>query len=469
MDKLLFTGGTVVVADGSFPADILVEDEKISAVGTYLSADGAETVDASGKLVMPGFIDAHTHMAMPFGGTVTADDWATGTAAAAAGGTTMLIDFALQEEGGTLAGAVEAWSEKAKDKALIDYGFHVAITDLRDDIKTELPSLAEKGVASVKIFMAYKGTPLYTEDDDLFEVLQLSKEAGVLVMVHAENGDVIAKLQEQALARGDTAPRFHALTRPPEVEAEATGRAIRLAEVAGAPILVVHVSCAPALEEIHQAHERGATTVYAETCPQYFALSYDDLAREGFEGAKYVCSPPLRDASNRGPLWNGLKIGDLQIFGSDHCSFNYREQKELGRDDFTLIPNGLPGAEERAMALWTLGVREGQISENQFVAALSTNQARIYGAYPRKGALVPGADADIVLWDPELSITATVENRHGNVDYTPYEGMTFDGGPAAVYVRGNLIYKDGEIVGEHGSGRFVERIFTATRGLEARV
>jgi len=469
MDKLLFTGGTVVVADGSFPADILVEDEKISAVGTYLSADGAETVDASGKLVMPGFIDAHTHMAMPFGGTVTADDWATGTAAAAAGGTTMLIDFALQEEGGTLAGAVEAWSEKAKDKALIDYGFHVAITDLRDDIKTELPSLAEKGVASVKIFMAYKGTPLYTEDDDLFEVLQLSKEAGVLVMVHAENGDVIAKLQEQALARGDTAPRFHALTRPPEVEAEATGRAIRLAEVAGAPILVVHVSCAPALEEIHQAHERGATTVYAETCPQYFALSYDDLTREGFEGAKYVCSPPLRDASNRGPLWNGLKIGDLQIFGSDHCSFNYREQKELGRDDFTLIPNGLPGAEERAMALWTLGVREGQISENQFVAALSTNQARIYGAYPRKGALVPGADADIVLWDPELSITATVENRHGNVDYTPYEGMTFDGGPAAVYVRGNLIYKDGEIVGEHGSGRFVERIFTATRGLEARV
>jgi dihydropyrimidinase len=469
MDKLLFTGGTVVVADGSFAADILVEDEKISAVGTYLSADGAETVDASGKLVMPGFIDAHTHMAMPFGGTVTADDWATGTAAAAAGGTTMLIDFALQEEGGTLAGAVEAWSEKAKDKALIDYGFHVAITDLRDDIKTELPSLAEKGVASVKIFMAYKGTPLYTEDDDLFEVLQLSKEAGVLVMVHAENGDVIAKLQEQALARGDTAPRFHALTRPPEVEAEATGRAIRLAEVAGAPILVVHVSCAPALEEIHQAHERGATTVYAETCPQYFALSYDDLTREGFEGAKYVCSPPLRDASNRGPLWNGLKIGDLQIFGSDHCSFNYREQKELGRDDFTLIPNGLPGAEERAMALWTLGVREGQISENQFVAALSTNQARIYGAYPRKGALVPGADADIVLWDPELSITATVENRHGNVDYTPYEGMTFDGGPAAVYVRGNLIYKDGEIVGEHGSGRFVERIFTATRGLEARV
>ena len=467
MGKLLFTGGTVVTADGSFGADVLVEGEKIVAVGTDLSADGAEVVDASGRLVMPGFIDAHTHMDMPFGGTVTADDWATGTAAAAAGGTTMIIDFALQEEGGTLAGAVEAWTEKAKDKALIDYGFHVAITDLRDDVKPELPSLAERGVVSVKIFMAYKGTPLYTEDDDLFEVLQLSKEAGVLVLVHAENGDVIAKLQEQALARGDVAPRYHALTRPEAVEAEATNRAIRLAEVAGAPILIVHVSCAAALDAIHQAHERGQT-VYAETCPQYFAFSYDDLAREGFEGARYVCSPPLRDESNRGPLWNGLRVGDLQIFGSDHCSFNYEGQKELGKEDFTLIPNGLPGTEERAMALWTLGVREGHLSENQFVAVLSTNQARIYGAYPRKGALVPGADADLVLWDPELSVTATAENRHGNVDYTPYEGMTFSGGPSSVYVRGNLAYKDGEIVGEHGSGRFVERGFMVP-GLEVKV
>ncbi|MEJ7816951.1 MAG: dihydropyrimidinase, partial [Rubrobacter sp.] len=320
----------------------------------------------------------------------------------------------------------------------------------------------------IKIFMAYKGTPLYTEDEDLFEVLQLSKDAGVLVMVHAENGDAISKLQEQALARGDTAPRFHALTRPEPVEAEATNRAIRLAEVAEAPILVVHVSCAPALEAIHLAHERGQT-VYAETCPQYFAFEYEDLAREGFEGAKYVCSPPLRDPGNRPALWNGLKFGDLQIFGSDHCSFDYEGQKELGKDDFTLIPNGLPGAEERAMTLWTLGVREGKLSENQFVAVLSTNQARIYGAYPRKGTLAPGADADIVLWDPELSTTATVENRHGNVDYTPYEGMQFHGGPAAVYVRGGLVYRDGEVVGERGSGRFVRRSFTATEGLEVRI
>src|SRR5918993_276329 len=460
MSGLLFSGGTVVSAEGSYRADVLVEDEKIVAVGTNLDTGDAETVDASGKLVMPGFIDAHTHMDMPFGGTVTADDWATGTESAAAGGTTMIIDFALQEEGGTLNGAIEEWTNKARDKAVIDYGFHVAITDLRDDIKAELPRIAEKGVASVKIFMAYKGTPLYTEDEDLFEALQLSKDAGVLVMVHAENGDAIAKLQQQALSRGDTAPRFHALTRPEPVEAEATNRAIRLAEVAGAPILVVHVSCAPALEAIHLAHERGQR-VYAETCPQYFAFSYDDLAREGFEGAKYVCSPPLRDESNRPALWNGLRFGDLQIFGSDHCSFNYEGQKEMGRDDFTKIPNGLPGAEERAMALWTLGVREGRLTENQFVAVLSTSQARIYGAYSRKGALVPGADADIVLWDPALSITAAVENRHGDVDYTPYEGMTFEGGPTAVYVRGNLVYRDGEVVGERGSGRFVERSFKA--------
>src|SRR4028119_1543969 len=443
MSELLFTGGTVVTAEGSYRADVLVENGRISAVGASIDADGIQTVDASGLLVMPGFIDAHTHMDMPFGGTMTADDWATGTEAAAAGGTTTIIDFALQEVGGTLAGAFDAWTEKARDRAVIDYGFHVAITDLRDDIKAELPDLAARGVASVKIFMAYKGTPLYTEDDDLFETLQLSKEAGVLVLVHAENGDAIAKLQQRALARGDTAPKFHALTRPEAVEAEATNRATRLAavaggripgalgssrppadaapaalrrpQVAGPPTLVVHVSCAPALEAIHLAHERGQA-VFAETCPQYFAFEYEDLARPGFEGAKYVCSPPLRDPSNRPALWNGLKTGDLQIFGSDHCSFNYEGQKDLGRDDFTLIPNGIPGAEERAMTLWTLGVTEGKLSENQFVAVLSTNQARIYGAYPRKGTLAPGADADIVLWDPELSTTATVENRHGNVD-----------------------------------------------------
>ena len=467
MSRLLFSGGTVVTADGSYRADVLVENGKVFAVGANIDPEEAEVVDASGKLVMPGFIDGHTHMDMPFGGTMTADDWASGTAAAVAGGTTTIVDFSLQDVEGSLADAIETWSGKSEGKAIADYGYHVAITNLTDEIKAEIPSLPAKGVSSIKIFMAYKGTPLYTEDDDLFEAMQIARDAGVLVMVHAENGPVIAKLQEQALAQGNTAPRFHALTRPEEVEAEATHRAIQLAAIAGAPLLVVHVSCEAALEEVHRAHELGQT-VYAETCPQYFAFSYDDLAREGFEGAKYVCSPPLRHEWNREALWRGLQIGDLQIFGSDHCSFNYHEQKELGRDDFTLIPNGLPGAEERAMTLWKLGVSEGRLNENQFVAVLSTNQAKIHGMYPRKGALVPGADADVVLWDPDLEITATADNRHGNVDYTPYEGMSFRGGPASVYVRGNLVYREGEVVGEQGSGQFVERSFKAP-GLEARV
>jgi dihydropyrimidinase len=458
MSDLVLAGGTVVTAEASVRADVAVADGRIVAVGVDLPRDRAEVVDVSGALLMPGFIDGHTHLDMPFGGTVTADDWDTGTAAAVAGGTTTVVDFSLQDVEGTLAGAVQEWQGKAEGKTRIDYGLHVAITNLTEAVKAEIPSLPGLGVSTVKIFMAYKGTPLYTADEDLFEALQIAREAGVLVMVHAENGDVIAKLQAQALARGDTAPRFHALTRPESVEAEATGRAIRLAEVADAPILVVHVSCAAALEEVRRAHARGRP-VYAETCPQYLVFSDADLARPGFEGAKYVLSPPLRDPSNRDSLWHGMQAGDLQIFGSDHCSFNFAGQKELGRDDFTLIPNGAPGIEERAAVLWTHGVRAGRITEQAFVALLSTNQAKVHGLAGRKGALTPGADADIVVWDPEATLTATQANRHGRVDYTPYEGMTFTGGPAAVYLRGRLGYRDGEVLSEPGSGHFLERSF----------
>jgi dihydropyrimidinase len=310
----------------------------------------------------------------------------------------------------------------------------------------------------VKIFMAYKGTPLFTSDEDLLEALQIAREAGLLVLVHAENGDAILKLQEEALARGDVAPRFHATTRPEAAEAEATGRAIRLAEIADAPLLVVHVTCDAALDEVRRAHARGRP-VYAETCPQYLVFSEADLARPGFEGAKYVCSPPLRDPHNQGKLWHGLQTQDLQIFGSDHCAFNFAGQKELGLEDFTLIPNGAPGAEERSSVLWTHGVREGRITENLMVALLASNQAKVHGMAGRKGAIAPGADADLVVWDPELTITATAGNRHGALDYTPYEGMTFTGGPASVYVRGALAYRDGEVVAEAGSGRFVHRTF----------
>jgi dihydropyrimidinase len=457
---VILRGGTIVTAEGSFPAEVAIAGGRIEAVGVDLPDDGAEVVDVGGRLLMPGFIDAHTHMDMPFGGTITADDWDTGTAAALAGGTTMIVDFSLQEVGDSLADAIATWHGKAEGKTHIDYGLHVAIANLTEDIKAEIPTLPDKGVCTVKVFMAYKGTPLFTPDEDFLEVLQIARDAGVLVMVHCENGDVVAKLQAQALARGDTEPRWHGLTRPEAAEAEATGRAIRLAEIADAPLLIVHMTCEGAVGEIHRAHQRGRP-VYGETCAQYFVFSDADLARPGFEGAKYVCSPPLRDPRNRAALWRGLQTGDLTIFGSDHCSFNFAGQKDLGRDDFTKIPNGLPGAEERAMTLWTEGVRGGHISPELFVAALSTNQARIHGMYPRKGTLAPGADADIVLWDPDLEITVTAANRHGNVDYTPYEGMTFTGAPEAVYVRGELAYRDGEVLAEAGSGRFVERSIRA--------
>jgi len=459
MTDLVLAGGTVVTAEGSYRADIAVSGETISAIGVDLPHDGAEVVDVSGARVMPGFIDGHTHMEMPFGGTVSADDWDSGTAAALAGGTTTIVDFSLQDVEGTLAQAVATWQAKAEPKAHIDYGLHVAITNLTREVKDELGSLPALGVATVKLFMAYKGTPLFTTDDDLFEVLQIARGCGLLVLVHAENGDVIAKLQAEALARGDIAPRFHGLTRPEAVEAEATHRAIRLAEIADAPLLVVHVSCLPALEEVRRAHARGRP-VYAETCPQYLVFTDADLARPGFEGAKYVCSPPLRDPRNQAALWHGLQTQDLQIFGSDHCAFNFAGQKELGRDDFTLIPNGAPGAEERAQVLWTHGVRPGRITENLMVALLATNQAKVHGMAGRKGVLAPGADADIVIWDPDLTVTATVGNRHGALDYTPYEGMEFTGGPASVYVRGALAYRDGEVVAAAGSGRYVHRRFS---------
>jgi dihydropyrimidinase len=456
MTDITLTGGTVVTAEGSFPADVAIRDGRIAGVGHALPDDGSETVDVTGRLLMPGFIDGHTHMDMPFGGTITADDWDTGTAAALAGGTTMIVDFSLQEVGDSLADAIATWHGKAEGKTHIDYGLHVAIANLTEDVKAEIPTLPDQGVCTVKIFMAYKGTPLYTADEDLFEVLQIAREAGVQVMVHAENGDVIAKLQEQALARGDVEPIHHALTRPEEVEAEATGRAIRLAAVAGAPILVVHVTCEGALNEIRAAHGRGQR-VYGETCPQYLVFDIDKLAQPGFEGAKYVCSPPMRDPRNQEKLWRGLQTGDLAIFGSDHCAFNFAGQKDMGRDDFTKIPNGMPCAEERAMVLWTHGVREGRISQELFVSVLSTNQARIHGMLGRKGMIAPGADADLVVWDPDLETTATAANRHGAADYTPFEGMTFVGGPESVYIRGELAYRDGDVLAEPGSGQFVER------------
>ncbi len=462
MSDLNLRGGTVVTAEASFRADVAVRGGRVAAVGTTIPDDDVETVDCTGRLLMPGFIDAHTHMDMPFGGTITADDWDSGTAAAVAGGTTVLVDFALQDIGGTLDGAITTWQAKATGRTRIDYGLHVAVCDLNESVKAEIPSLPGRGVCTVKVFMAYKGTPLYTPDEGLLEIMQIARDAGVMVMVHAENGDAVAKLQEQALIRGHVEPIWHARTRPEAVEAEATGRAIRLAEIADTVLGVVHVTCGGAADEIRRARDRGQV-VHGETCPQYLVMTIDDLDKPEFEGAKYVCSPPLRDASNHEELWRALATGDLVLVGSDHCAFDFAGQKELGRGDFTRIPNGMPGVEERAPVLWTHGVRTGRISPETFVAVLSTNQARVHGLLPRKGLIAAGADADIVVWDPELPLTITHANRHNGNDYTPYEGLELVGAPARVYVRGNLAYVDGDVVAEPGSGEFLPRALGAGR------
>jgi dihydropyrimidinase len=454
---ILISGGTLVTAEGTFGADVLLDGGRVAALGHDLSAPaGAERLDARDLLVMPGFIDAHTHLDMPMGDLMTADDWATGTEAAAAGGTTTIIDMAVQRVGDGLAQTVEAWEAKAAGKAVIDYGFHLVLTDPTPAVLAEIPRLPGLGVASVKLFMAYVDTPLFSDDGTMLRVLQLTAGAGLLTLVHAENGPAIATLTEQALARGDTAPVWHARTRPPATEAEAAGRAIRLAQIAGAPLLVVHISCADALEEVLRARRRGAA-VFGETCPQYVAFDVTDLEREGFEGAKYVCSPPLRDAAEQPALWQALAAGDIDLFSSDHCPFDFATGKVAGREDFSLIPNGMAGIEERASVLWTLGVATGAITPERFVAALSTNQARVHGMLPRKGIVAPGADADVVLWDPRLEIDVTHANRHGAVDHSPYEGMRLRGAPAAVYRRGELVYDGHAVTAPRGSGAFVRR------------
>lgn len=461
---VLISGGTVVTAEGSFAADVLLAEGRIRDLGSGLNAEGADRVDASGLLVMPGFIDAHTHLDMPMGDLRTADDWATGTAAAAAGGTTTIVDMAIQQRGQSLEETVAAWETKATGKAIIDYGFHLVVTDATQAVLDELPRLPQLGVSSVKLFMAYVDTPLYSDDRTLFTVMQLAAQSGLLTLVHAENGQVIAELTAQALARGDTTPVWHALTRPPEAEAEAVGRAIRLAQLAGAPLLVVHISCADALKEVTRARHRGAN-VHGETCPQYVAFDVRDLERGAFEGAKYVCSPPLRDAAEQVALWRALQNGDIELFSSDHCPFNFETGKSLGRDDFSLIPNGIVGIEERASVLWTLGVRTGRITPERFVSAISTRQARLHGMLPQKGILAPGADADIVLWDPNREFEVTRGNRHGGVDHTPYEGMHMWGAPASVYIRGRRVF-DGTDVIAGTRGQYVRRNAQPVKALD---
>ncbi|MDQ0188678.1 dihydropyrimidinase [Alicyclobacillus cycloheptanicus] len=446
-------GGTVVTAADIQQADVLIEGEVVTAIAETIPTDGHQVIDAGGCYVIPGGIDPHTHLDMPFGGTVTADDFRTGTIAAAHGGTTTVIDFALHKKGDTLANAIGTWHGKAEGKAAIDYAFHVMVGDMNEQVMNEIPHIVEdEGVTSFKVFMAYKNN-LQVDDETLFRTLRLAAANGALVQVHAENGDVVDVLVRDALAKGHVEPKYHALTRPPEAEGEATERAIRLAEIAQAPLYVVHVTCEQAAEAIGDARKRGLP-VFGETCPQYLVCDYSDYERPGFEGAKYVMSPPLRDKSHQTVLWNKLKSGELLAFGSDQCSFNFKGQKELGRNDFSKIPNGAPTIEDRMAILYHHGVNAGRISLNRFVALTSTNNAKLFGLFPRKGTVAVGSDADIVIWDPNAERVISASNHHMNVDNNIFEGMAVRGQPRTVLLRGSVIVDRGQFLGEPGRGRF---------------
>jgi dihydropyrimidinase len=448
-------GGTVVTATDVTHADVLMEGGRITALGSSLDAGPHATVDASGCYVFPGGIDPHTHLDMPFGGTVTADDFATGTVAAALGGTTSIVDFALHTKGDSLANALATWKKKAAGKAAIDYAFHLTIADGRDETINEIQTMIEReGVNSFKVFMAYKHI-LQVDDETIFRVMQATKRFGGLVQVHAENGDVIEVTTKDALAEGHTEPKWHALTRPVELEGEATNRAIRLAEVAGAPLYVVHVSSAMAADMISDGRKRGLA-IYGETCPQYLVCSEDDYDRPDFAGANYVMSPPLRPKWNQNVLLRKLKNFELQTFGSDHCSFNNCGQKELGKSDFSKIPNGAPTIEDRFAILWHFGYNAGVIGLNHFVSLASTNAAKLFGLFPRKGTIAIGSDADVVIWDPAVERTISAASHHMNVDNNIFEGFHVKGKARHVFSRGRAIVDDGRYVGEAGAGAFVK-------------
>ena len=455
MTKTLIRNGTIATASDLYRGDVLIENEKIACIGTSLAVEADRTIDAAGRYVIPGGIDVHTHLDMPFGGSTSADDFESGTIAAAHGGTTAVVDFAIQYRGQTLRHARDAWMKKADGKAAIDYGFHMIVTELDGNVEDEMDALVREGISSFKLFMAYPGV-FMLDDASIFRALLRTRENGGTICMHAENGGVIDVLVQKALARGERAPKYHALTRPARAEAEATHRAIALAEIAGVPIYIVHLSAAEALEMVTEARDRGLPA-YAETCPQYLFLSYANYEEPGFAGAKYVMSPPLRAAGNEERLWRGLAGNDLQAISTDHCPFCMRGQKELGADDFSKIPNGAPGIETRMSLVWDGGVRAGRISINRFVELTSTAPAKIFGLFPRKGTVAPGSDADLVIFDPEKKVTLSARTLHMKVDYNPYEGRSVTGAAETVLSRGRVIVENGKFTGRAGAGTFLKR------------
>jgi dihydropyrimidinase len=452
---IIVVKGTIVTATNTCTADVGISAGKISAIAPSLPQEGGtRVVDASGRLIFPGGIDVHTHLDMPLGEITSADDFESGTRAALFGGTTTIIDFAVQEKGQSLRQACDAWRKKAEGKACCDYGFHCLITDLPDSRIAEMRDLVREGVPSFKLFMAYPGR-LMLDDACIFKALRATAEYGGMICVHAENGSAIDLIVRQALAEGKTAPKYHALTRPAAAEAEAVNRAIALADMAGAPLYVVHVSCNDALEKIRQARDRGLP-VYSETCPQYLYLSLDNFDLPGFEGAKYVFTPPPREKWHQEKLWQGLKDNHLQVVSTDHCPFNL-EQKKLGRDDFTRIPNGGPGIEHRLSLIYSGGVAAGRFSANRFVDLVATTPARLFGLYPRKGAIEVGADADLVIFNPARRHTISAASHHMRVDYSLYEGLEVTGVPEVVICGGRAVVEGGAFHGTPGAGQFLAR------------
>jgi len=452
----LIQGGTVVTASDTYASDVGTAGGRITAIAASLPRESAQQVlDARGLYVMPGGIDVHTHLDMPFGGTTSADDFETGTIAAAHGGTTTLIDFAIQYKGQTLREAFDTWMKKAHTKAVTDYAFHCIMTDLPDARVEEMDALVREGVSSFKLFMAYPGV-FMVEDALIFKAMGQAAKSGALICMHAENGGAIDVIVKRALAEGKTAPKYHALTRPTTAEAEATSRAIALAEMAGAPVYIVHLSCNDALEKVREARDRGLPA-YAETCPQYLFLSIDNFDAPGFEGAKYVFTPPLREKWNQDKLWAGLAKDDLQVVSTDHCPFCFKEQKEMGKDDFTKIPNGGPGIEHRLSLVYTGGVGGGRFNVNRFVQLVSTAPAKLFGLYPRKGTIAVGSDADLVLWDPNKEEVISARTHHMRVDYSMFEGIKVKGMPRQVLVGGRVVIDNGKFVGKPGAGRFLKR------------
>jgi len=454
--RTIITNGTIVTADGSFQADVLTESETIVGIAAGLAsmAEADETIDAAGKYVIPGGIDVHTHMELPFGGTFAKDTFETGTRAAAFGGTTTIVDFAVQSRGKTLREGLDAWHAKAEGNAVVDYGFHMIMSDVNDETLKEMDQLVAEGVPDFKLFTAYPGV-FFSDDGAIFRALQQTGRNGGLIMMHAENGLAIDVIAADTFNAGTTDPIGHGLARYSVLEGEATNRVIRLAQAAGVPIYIVHLSAREALNAVRMARDEGLPA-FAETCPQYLFLGLDDLGH-GFEGAKFVCSPPLRSEEHPPELWKGLVKDDLQVVSTDHCPFDFHGQKDLGVGDFRKVPNGLPGVEDRMDLLHDGGVAAGRITKERWVEITSTAPAKLFGMFPRKGAVAVGSDADLVVYDPNRRRTISAATHHMDVDYSCYEGRTVQGASDIVMSRGSVVVRNGEFTGRKGHGRFLKR------------